>query len=246
MNDYVNIYMLLLFVFIKSCIILYLYSNIHFISNRDLSKNGVFTRRIDDFFVDSNMQEFHAYLTKYLTDLMKITMDPLMDNIARNRRNFDDKQTSFINTNIDIQNAMIKQNAEMKKDTIDKTNELKEKISKLIDTQQKNMLAIGNTYMDVYMRVKIYVGNLLNSLNVLQGHYNLALITPSLTAATGAIKKAYENIYNLLTQEGNSEFIKKYFNIEKESIPKLTSIVNSQANLKATTKASDAVAQFLI
>jgi hypothetical protein len=225
---------------------LYLYSNIHFISNRDLSKNGAFTRGIDDFFVDSNMQEFHAYLTKYLTYLMKITMDPLMDDIAHNRRNFDSKQSSFINTNVDIQNAMIKQNAEMKKDTIDKTNELKEKISKLIDTQKKNMVAIGNTYTDIYTRLVGYVGKLFNSLDVLQGHYNLSLITPSLSSATPAIKSAYENIYNLLTQHGNSEFIKKYFNIEKESIPKLTSIVKSQSNLKATTKASDAVTQFLI
>jgi hypothetical protein len=232
MNDYANIYVLLLFIFIKTCIILYLYSNIIFFSSQ-----YEFTRGIDNFFVDSNMSSFHLYLTKYLMDLLNVQLNPLETRVANMKKGFDDKQSKLKSEKNKSDGDAIAYNSQLQKETMDKTLELKRTIQKIIDYQTQNMTAIKSTYDLFFKRLKTYVNNMLNTLKTLQFQYNLASITPDMTAAIVPIKTAYDSIYNLLTQHGNKVFINKYFNIQEIPIFQPKSPTSMRANFESSTKA---------
>jgi hypothetical protein len=191
------------------------------------------------------MKTFHAYLTNYLTELMKIKLDPLSQEITDMRTNLNITGTKIKNDINLAENAIITKNLLLKQDTIDKTLELKEKINTLINYQQQNIIAIQSTYTNISQRLNTYVRNLLNALDTLRDYYNLVLITPTLNAVVQPIKDTYNNIYKLLTQEENSEFIRKYFKIEKRDIPELTSVVKSPIDLSAKTNVITKVTQML-
>ena len=239
MNDYVNIYMLLLFVFIKSCIILFLYSNIIFRStlDSDVSQNGVFTRGIDNFFVDSNMKSFHLYLTTHLTKMLNVQLIPLQLDFTNIKDMFHKK----IKDNQNAEDAAKMKQKDLETNIKDTTGEMKETINSIIDYQQKNITAMKTTYTMFFDRFKKYVQNMLNILPILHRQYDLAFITDKLKTSIVPIQQAYNAIRDKLIQ--NSEFIKDYFEINTADIPSLISKLSAPSTINANFKTTDNLVQ---
>ena len=117
-----------------------------------------------------------------------------------------------------------------------------ETISKLNETQKKNEHQINALYVTYSVRIKNYVDSLIKSLDLLKYQLNLAYVTPNVQLMISPLTKAYNSIYNTLTN--NKDFIKDYYKtFNLEEIKPLKLEVDGVQDLSADFKQSDATFQ---
>lgn len=118
----------------------------------------------------------------------------------------------------------------------------KETISHLNKVQKKNEHEINALYVTYSVRIKNYVDSLIKSLDLLKYQLNLAYVTPNVQLMINPLTKAYNSIYNTLTN--NKDFIKDYYKtFNLEDIKPLKLEVDGVQDLSADFKQSDATFQ---
>ena len=93
-------------------------------------------------------------------------------------------------------------------------------------------------YITYSVRIKNYVDSLIDSLNLLKYQLNLAYVTPNVQLLINPLTKAYNSIYNTLTN--NKDFIKNYYKtFNLEDIKPLKLEVDGVQDLSADFKQSN-------
>lgn len=111
-------------------------------------------------------------------------------------------------------------------------------ISKLNETQKSNEKTLKTLYITYSVRIKNYVDSLIDSLNLLKYQLNLAYVTPNVQLLINPLTKAYNSIYNTLTN--NKDFIKNYYKtFNLEDIKPLKLEVDGVQDLSADFKQSN-------
>lgn len=117
-----------------------------------------------------------------------------------------------------------------------------ETISDLNEVQSKNEKTLKTLYITYSVRIKNYVDSLINSLDLLKYQINLAYVTPNVQLLINPLTKAYNSIYNTLTN--NVDFIKDYYKtFNLEDIKPLKLEVDGVQDLSADFKQSDSTFQ---
>ena len=101
-----------------------------------------------------------------------------------------------------------------------------------------NEKTLKTLYITYSVRIKNYVDSLIDSLNLLKYQLNLAYVTPNVQLLINPLTKAYNSIYNTLTN--NKDFIKNYYKtFNLEDIKPLKLEVDGVQDLSADFKQSN-------
>lgn len=204
--NYINIFLLFIFIVLFFAISYELYNNIYLKINNDTKK--IYTSEHSSSIFGDWYGSFIEKLIKEQLDKKIVPINNKIkektEQIKNNTADLNGVENNIIdkniNNNIKFQNEIIKTkiNMELIKNTIEKIN----------TAYSNNVVKMKNIYGYYSNKFQDYVINVSKILRILQYQLNLAYVTPVLGVVIQPIKNLYETIYNTL--KTNSTFIQKY------------------------------------
>lgn len=243
-----NIYMSYIIIGISLYIIMKFYASIF--SKRNINVN-MFTNGISTSFIDLNMSSFNNYFKDYVKYRIASIINPI-----NCRLDHETQQITQINSNVSEFNENAQRNIQIEnKYKLEKYNEMYEETQTNMETLKNTIMQINNAYLEnneyvknMYTaysnKIKDFVNNLFNVLNVLQYQFNLAYITPALNLSIKPIKELYNSIYNVLLN--NTNYVNKYVtNYTISDLKPISSKLKSPENLSSDFTNSNKIIQNL-
>jgi hypothetical protein len=243
-----NIYMSYIIIGISLYIIIQLYASIFAKFNININ---MFTNGISTSFIDLNMSSFNNYFKDYVRYRIASIINPIncrLDHETQQLTQINSNASEFnenVQRNIRIENKYkLKKYNEMYEETKTNIETLKDTIIKINDAYLENSEYVKNMYTTYSNKIKDFVNNLFNVLNVLQYQFNLAYITPTLNLSIKPIKELYNSIYNILLK--NTNYVNKYVtNYTISDLKPISSKMQSPENLSSDFTNSNKIIQNL-